>query len=74
MELLISAIVFIITMSIYILNILFPITLIIWFLNLLGVITLNNIGTILLVEIGIYAVVFLILMIATLRGWLPSKK
>lgn len=74
MEIIISAIVFIIVIGVWALNIITPITFILWFLNLLGIFTINRIGTILLVEIGVWFVFFLIMFYAGMKGWLPKKK
>lgn len=74
MEILISAIVFIIVIGVWALSIITPITLILWFLNLIGVFTINKIGTILLIEIGIGFIFFIIMIYAGMKGWLPNKK
>ncbi len=74
MEILISAIVFIIVIGVWALSIITPITLILWFLNLIGVFTINKIGTILLIEIGIGFIFFIILIYAGMKGLLPDKK
>lgn len=74
MEIIISAIVFIIVIGVWALNIITPITFILWFLNLLGIFTINRIGTILLIEIGVWFVFFLIMFYAGMKGWLPKKK
>ncbi|QBJ04210.1 hypothetical protein [Fusobacterium phage Fnu1] len=74
MEIIISAIVFIIVIGVWVLNIITPITFILWFLNLLGIFTVNRIGTILLIEIGLWFIFFLIMFYAGMKGWLPKKK
>ena len=74
MEIIISAIVFIIVIGVWALNIITPITFILWFLNLLGIFTINRIGTILLIEIGVWFIFFIISLYAGLKGWLPKKK
>lgn len=74
MEIIISAIVFIIVIGIWALNIITPITFILWFLNLLGIFTINRIGTILLIEIGVWFIFFIIAFYAGMKGWLPNKK
>ena len=74
MEIIISAIVFIIVIGIWAFNIITPITFILWFLNLLGIFTINRIGTILLIEIGVWFIFFIIAFYAGMKGWLPKKK
>ena len=74
MEIIISAIVFIIVIGIWAFNIITPITFILWFLNLLGIFTINRIGTILLLEIGVWFIFFIIAFYAGMKGWLPKKK
>ena len=74
MEIIISAIVFIIVIGIWAFNIITPITFILWFLNLLGIFTINRIGTILLIEIGVWFIFFIIMFYAGMKGWLPKKK
>lgn len=74
MGIIISVIIFIIVIGLWILNIITPITLILWFLNLLNIFTINRIGTILLVEIGIWFIFFIIAIYAGSKGWLPDKK
>ncbi len=74
MEILISAIVFIIVIGVWALSIITPITLILWFLTLLGVFTINKIGTILLIELGIGFIFFIIMIYAGMKSWLPDKK
>lgn len=74
MEIIISAIVFIIVIGIWAFNIITPITFILWFLNLLGILTINRIGTILLIEIGVWFIFFIIAFYAGMKGWLPKKK
>jgi len=74
LEIIISAIVFIIVIGIWAFNIITPITFILWFLNLLGIFTINRIGTILLIEIGVWFIFFIIMFYAGMKGWLPKKK
>lgn len=74
MEIIISAIVFINVIGIWAFNIITPITFILWFLNLLGIFTINRIGTILLIEIGVWFIFFIISFYVGLKGWLPKKK
>lgn len=74
MEIIISAIVFIIVIGVWALNIITPITFILWFLNLLGIFTINRIGTILLIEIGVWFIFFIVMFYAGMKGWLPKKK
>ncbi len=74
MEIIISAIVFIIVIGVWALNIITPITFILWFLNILGIFTINRIGTILLIEIGVWFIFFIIVFYAGMKGWLPKKK
>ena len=74
MEIIISAIVFIIVIGVWILNVITPITFVLWFLNLLGIFTVNRIGTILLIEIGLWFIFFLIMFYAGMKDWLPDKK
>lgn len=73
MEIIISTIVFIIVIGVWAFNIITPITFILWFLNLLGIFTINRIGTILLIEIGLWFIFFLIMFYAGMKGWLPKK-
>lgn len=68
MEIIISAIVFIIVIGIWVFNIITPITFVLWFLNLLGIFTVNRIGTILLIEIGLWFIFFLIMFYAGMKG------
>lgn len=74
MEIIISTIVFIIVIGVWAFNIITPITFILWFLNLLGIFTINRIGTILLIEIGVWFIFFIIVFYAGIKGWLPKKK
>ena|GEM_PF-4606627 len=74
MEIIISAIVFIIVIGVWALNIITLITFILWFLNLLGIFTINRIGTILLIEIGVWFIFFIVMFYAGMKGWLPKKK
>lgn len=74
MEIIISAIVFIVVIGVWAFNIITPITFILWFLNLLGIFTINRIGTILLIEIGVWFIFFIISFYAGLKGWLLKKK
>lgn len=68
MEIIISAIVFILVIGVWALNIITPITFILWFLNILGIFTINRIGTILLIEIGVWFVFFIIMFYAGMKG------
>jgi hypothetical protein len=74
LEIIISAIVFIIVIGVWALNIITLITFILWFLNLLGIFTINRIGTILLIEIGVWFIFFIVMFYAGMKGWLPKKK
>ena len=74
MEIIISTIVFIVVIGVWAFNIITPITFILWFLNLLGIFTINRIGTILLIEIGVWFIFFIIMFYAGMKGWLPKKK
>jgi len=74
LEIIISAIVFIIVIGVWVLNVITPITFILWFLNLLGIFTINRIGTILLIEIGVWFIFFIVMFYAGMKGWLPKKK
>lgn len=74
MEIIISTIVFIVVIGVWALNIITPITFILWFLNLLGIFAINRIGTILLIEIGVWFIFFIIMFYAGMKGWLPEKK
>lgn len=74
MEIIISTIVFIVVIGVWALNIITPITFILWFLNLLGIFAINRIGTILLIEIGVWFIFFIIMFYAGMEGWLPKKK
>ena len=65
---------FIIVIGVWALNIITPITFILWFLNLLGIFTINRIGTILLIEIGVWFIFFIVMFYAGMKGWLPKKK
>ena len=68
MEIIISTIVFIVVIGVQALNIITPITFILWFLNLLGIFAINRIGTILLIEIGVWFIFFIIMFYAGMKG------